>query len=269
MIAFTDVETTDLEPRAAHLLEVAVVITDDSLIEQAHMSVVCRPVGVHIDDVQMPDVVREMHTKNGLLDDVRFASFHRHEAEALLIDFCRQSFRNVPDVASHTCALCGKNEKEHATGLSAGELICETQRERIPVSTEELMARSFCFEPKMIPAISQTPLAGSSIWFDKNWLHVHMPALEELFDRHVIDVSSLTQLAKRWAPEVYAGRPKGAIAHRALADVRESIAYLRFYRDTGLIGSSRPRAPIFPIPTQKGDFLTGEDIAKLASEGRR
>lgn len=266
MIAFTDVETTDLEPRAAHLLEVAVVITDDDLVEQSYMTVVCKPVGVDIDDVQMPDVVREMHTKNGLLDDVRERGFHRHEAEALLVDFCWQSFRNVPDVASHTCALCDKNEKEHAAGLSAGELICKT--ERIPGSTEELMARSFCFEPKMIPAISQTPLAGSSIWFDKNWLHVHMPALEELFDRHVIDVSSLTQLAKRWAPEIYAARPKGAIAHRALADVRESIAYLRFYRDTGLIGSSRPRAPIFPIPTPRGDFLSGQDILKLANEGR-
>lgn len=49
-------------------------------------------------------------------------------------------------------------------------------------------------------------------------------------------MSSITELAKRWAPSIYNNRPKGAKAHRALADARESIEYLRYYQTCGFIG---------------------------------
>ena len=85
----------------------------------------------------------------------------------------------------------------------------------------------------------KTPLAGSTVAFDRRWLRHHMPKLEALFSYRSIDVSSLTELAKRWAPAIYEGRPKAKpeeVVHRALADVRESIAILRYYRESGFIG---------------------------------
>ena len=66
--------------------------------------------------------------------------------------------------------------------------------------------------------------------------------LESLFSYRSIDVSSLTEIAKRWSPTIYEGRPKAKpeeIAHRALADVRESIAYLRYYRESGFVGGAK------------------------------
>lgn len=90
--------------------------------------------------------------------------------------------------------------------------------------------------------LEKTPLAGSTVGFDRAWLKKHMPALESLFSYRSIDVSSITELAARWAPAIYEGRPKAdpaKIAHRALPDVRESISTLRYYRECGFVGGSR------------------------------
>lgn len=59
----------------------------------------------------------------------------------------------------------------------------------------------------------------------------HMPALEEWFHYRNLDVSTLKELARRWNPPVFAGLKKQG-AHTALADIRESIEELRYYRDT-------------------------------------
>ena len=80
------------------------------------------------------------------------------------------------------------------------------------------------------------PLAGSTVGFDRRWLKRHLPSVEGLVSYRALDVSTITESAKRWAPDIYAGRPKKASAHRALADVRESIAYLSYYLDTGFLG---------------------------------
>lgn len=231
MIAWTDIESTDLDERAGHLLEVALAITDDDLNELASLSLVTRPVGADIDQVFMPDVVREMHTKSGLLDEVRRNGLRRHEAEELLIKFTKDFFSTVPDVSLKTCASCGKVEKDHVnvTPGVLGATVCPDAEKGEPRF----------FAPKMVTALSQTPLAGSTVAFDRRWLREHMPALEKLFHYRSIDVSALVELARRWAPEVDKARPKGegGAKHRALADVRESISYLRYYRKTGFVGA--------------------------------
>jgi oligoribonuclease len=81
-------------------------------------------------------------------------------------------------------------------------------------------------------------LAGSTVGFDQTWIRGHMPRLAALFSHKVIDVSSITQLAKRWAPRIYEGRPSGVVAHRVAADIIESINYLKYYRATGFIDGS-------------------------------
>lgn len=221
MLVWTDTETTGLKEREGHLLEVALLVTDDDLVEKAAFSVVCRPVGVEIDFVQMDDFVREMHTKNGLLEEVKLHGVRRHEAEAMLIAFIEEAFKDVPKVATHKCANCGKNEKEHNGG---------------PCVISEVSVKYF--GPKTEPAIKHTPLAGSTISFDRAWLREHMKTLEAMFFYRSVDVSSFTEMAKRWAPNVYKGRPnaEAGAAHRALADIRESVNYLRYYRQAGFCG---------------------------------
>lgn len=77
----------------------------------------------------------------------------------------------------------------------------------------------------------QVPLAGSSVSFDRAWLKAHMPLVEALFSYRNVDVSTVKELCKRWAPQLCAMRPKGETpAHRALADVFESVKELGFYR---------------------------------------
>ncbi len=74
-----------------------------------------------------------------------------------------------------------------------------------------------------------SPICGNSICQDRRFLHRQMPELERFFHYRNLDVSTLKELARRWAPQVLQGVQKES-AHTALSDVRDSIAELRHYR---------------------------------------
>jgi oligoribonuclease len=76
----------------------------------------------------------------------------------------------------------------------------------------------------------RSPMCGNSICQDRRFLARHMPALEQFFHYRNLDVSTLKELALRWAPEVAAGFRKTS-THLALDDVRESIRELQYYRE--------------------------------------
>lgn len=75
------------------------------------------------------------------------------------------------------------------------------------------------------------PVCGNSIGVDRRFLDAHLPELDGALHYRSIDVSTLKELCRRWAPAVYKQRPGKQEAHRALADVLESISELAFYRD--------------------------------------
>jgi oligoribonuclease len=75
----------------------------------------------------------------------------------------------------------------------------------------------------------KSPMCGNSICQDRRFLHRLMPRLERYFHYRNLDVSTIKELARRWAPEVSRGFSKDS-AHTALSDVRDSIAELRYYR---------------------------------------
>lgn len=75
-----------------------------------------------------------------------------------------------------------------------------------------------------------SPMCGNSIGQDRRFLARHMPKLEQFFHYRNLDVSTVKQLAKYWAPDVAAGLTKQG-AHTALADIRESIEELKYYRE--------------------------------------
>jgi oligoribonuclease len=96
------------------------------------------------------------------------------------------------------------------------------------VGMAEAEARTLAFLREWVPD-NASPMCGNSICQDRRFLHRQMPALERHFHYRNLDVSTLKELARRWAPAVLAGLRKRA-AHTALSDVRDSIAELAYYR---------------------------------------
>ena len=86
------------------------------------------------------------------------------------------------------------------------------------------------------------PLAGNSIGTDRMFLNRYMPKLDAHLHYRNIDVSSVKELTRRWFPKVYFQLPKKSGGHRALADIRESIAELRYYRQTVFVPQPGPES---------------------------
>ncbi|XP_064595656.1 oligoribonuclease, mitochondrial-like isoform X1 [Liolophura sinensis] len=78
------------------------------------------------------------------------------------------------------------------------------------------------------------PLAGNSIHVDKEFLNRYMPRFMSHLHYRIVDVSTLKELCRRWYPDVYLRCPPKALSHRALDDIKESIAELQHYRKTML-----------------------------------
>ena len=74
------------------------------------------------------------------------------------------------------------------------------------------------------------PLAGNSVHRDRSFLRQYMSTLDEFMHYRIIDVSTVKELVRRWYPEIYAQAPTKGDMHRALDDIHESIAELRFYQ---------------------------------------
>jgi oligoribonuclease len=83
-----------------------------------------------------------------------------------------------------------------------------------------------------VPDPKTAPLCGNSIATDRTFLARDMPLLDAHLHYRMIDVSSIKELCRRWYPRVYFGQPAKGLAHRALADIRESIRELEYYRRT-------------------------------------
>ena len=91
-----------------------------------------------------------------------------------------------------------------------------------------------------VPEAKTAPLCGNSIATDRGFLARDMPELDGYLHYRMIDVSSIKELARRWYPKVYFAQPQKGLAHRALADVRESIQELIFYRRTLFVPEPGP-----------------------------
>jgi oligoribonuclease len=130
----------------------------------------------------MPDVVRAMHAKSGLTEEVRRSTVTMADAERQVLDYVR---RYVPDPRS-------------------------------------------------------APLAGNSIATDRGFIARDMPTLDTHLHYRMVDVSSIKELCRRWYPRIYYAQPEKGLAHRALADVQESIRELEYYRRTAFVTQPGP-----------------------------
>jgi oligoribonuclease len=96
------------------------------------------------------------------------------------------------------------------------------------VTEEQASAEMVAFLKQFVPA-GKSPMCGNSICQDRRFMARHMPALEAFFHYRNVDVSTLKELCRRWRPELIAGFKKHQL-HTALADIRESVEELRYYR---------------------------------------
>jgi oligoribonuclease len=170
---------TGLDLGKDKLIEVAALVTDPDLnILGEGVDLV-----IHADDAAldaMPPVVRDMHAKSGLTEEVRRSTVTMAEAEEIVLAYVKE----------------------------------------------------------FVPNPRTAPLCGNSIATDRGFLARDMPALDSFLHYRMIDVSSIKELCRRWYPRVYFGQPAKGLAHRALADIRESIRELEYYR----------RAIFVPLP---------------------
>ncbi|MFI0896761.1 oligoribonuclease [Streptomyces sp. NPDC020983] len=86
----------------------------------------------------------------------------------------------------------------------------------------------------------KAPLCGNSVSTDRGFLARDMPTLEQHLHYRIVDVSSVKELARRWYPRAYFNSPEKKGNHRALADIRESIAELRYYREAVFVPQPGP-----------------------------
>jgi oligoribonuclease len=187
---------TGLDLGSDRLIEIAALVTDGDLnILGEGVDLV-----IHADNDAlsgMIDVVTEMHSRSGLIDEVKTSTIDVAQAEAMVLDYVR----------AH------------------------------------------------VPQAKTAPLAGNSIATDRGFIARDMPALDDFLHYRMIDVSSIKELCRRWYPRIYFGQPEKGLAHRALADIRESIRELRYYRRTAFVPPPGPSASdIAAIAAQMGSL---------------
>ncbi|MFG1952992.1 oligoribonuclease [Micromonospora sp. NPDC048830] len=179
LLVWIDCEMTGLDLRRDALIEVAALVTDPDLnVLGDGVDVVIRADEAALEG--MPEIVRTMHAKSGLTEEVRRSTVTLAEAEDMVLDYVTTYVRD-PRTA---------------------------------------------------------PLCGNSIATDRGFITRDMPRLDGHLHYRMIDVSSIKELCRRWYPRVYFGQPQKGLAHRALADIRESIRELEYYR----------RAIFVPLP---------------------
>jgi len=138
------------------------------------------------------------------------------------------------DVAQGPCLAISQSESKlttmdewNTTHHTASGLLQRVRTEG--VSLQEAEATTLAFLEAHLQK-GQAPLCGNTIWQDRRFLARYMPTLESFLHYRMIDVSSIKELARRWRPELLDGFTKQN-QHLALADIRESIAELAYYRE--------------------------------------
>lgn len=108
------------------------------------------------------------------------------------------------------------------------------------VTLEEAQAQVMAYIREHCPADSRPPLAGNTVGTDRAFIDRDMPELAAFLHYRIIDVSSIKELARRWYPRAYFQAPAKKGNHRALADIRESIEELRYYREAIFVAPPGP-----------------------------
>jgi oligoribonuclease len=135
----------------------------------------------------------------------------------------------------------------------------EVKASTVDLATAETMVLDYIGQHVKQPKTA--PLAGNSIATDRSFIARDMPTLDSFLHYRMIDVSSIKELCRRWYPRIYFGQPAKGLAHRALADIHESIRELKFYRRTAFVlppGPSTSEITAVVADLQNGEGAPGE-----------
>ena len=188
------------------------------------------------------------------------------EIAALVTDADLNVLGEGIDVVIHTDddALNGMVEvvaKMHSrSGLTE-----EVRTSTIDVPTAEEMVMDYI--RTHIPAARTAPLCGNSIATDRGFIARDMPTLDSYLHYRMIDVSSIKELCRRWYPKIYYGQPDKGLAHRALADIEESIRELRYYRSTAFVALPGPSTSEIAEAVAALDQPSETDSAEATDNG--
>jgi oligoribonuclease len=139
-----------------------------------------------------------------------------------------------PQFAIHQADSLLDQMDEWNTRQHHGSGLVQRVKESV-INEEQAQAATINFLQQHV-AEGKSPLCGNSVWQDRRFLARYMPMLEQYFHYRLIDVSTIKELALRWAPKIYGGFQKES-QHLAIHDVRDSIAELRYYREKWLLPS--------------------------------
>ena len=141
----------------------------------------------------------------------------------LVIGATAEQLERMPDVV---------RDMHAASGLTEEVL-------RSTVTLEEAQQRVLAYLKEHVEP-GKSPLCGNSIATDRGFLARDMPELDAFLHYRMVDVSSVKELARRWYPRAYFQSPKKNGGHRALADIRESVQELAYYRSTVFVPAPGP-----------------------------
>jgi oligoribonuclease len=130
----------------------------------------------------------------------------------------------MPDIVRDMHAHSGLTEEVRASAVTIAE------------AEEQVLA----YIRQYVPEPRTAPLAGNSIATDRGFLARDMPELDAHLHYRMVDVSSVKELCRRWFPRVFYAKPEKGMAHRALADIYESIRELDYYRQTLFVAPPGP-----------------------------
>jgi oligoribonuclease len=122
----------------------------------------------------------------------------------------------------------------HASSGLTQEVIAST------VTMKEAEQQVLAYIKEWVPEPKKAPLCGNSIATDRGFLTRDMAELDEWLHYRMVDVSSVKELARRWYPRAYFASPKKGGGHRALADIRESVLELKYYREAVFVPQPGP-----------------------------
>ncbi|MGY1773942.1 oligoribonuclease [Blastococcus sp. SYSU D00813] len=142
----------------------------------------------------------------------------------LVIHADDEALDGMADVVTEMHAKSGLTEAVRASTLTVAE------------AEQQVLA----YVKRFVPERRTAPLCGNSIGTDRGFLARDMPELDDHLHYRMVDVSSVKELARRWFPRVYFAQPPKGLAHRALADIIESVRELAYYRKTLFVDGSGP-----------------------------
>ncbi|MGC4932504.1 oligoribonuclease [Gordonia sp. DT30] len=161
------------------------------------------------------------------------------EIAALVTDSDLNILGDGVDVVIHAdddalAAMPDVVQKMHA----ASGLTEEVRRSTVTLAEAEKLVLDYL--RTQISTSGSVPLAGNSIATDRGFIARDMPDLDGFLHYRMVDVSSIKELCRRWYPKIYFGQPEKGLAHRALADIRESIRELEYYRAAAFVPAPGP-----------------------------